>query len=131
MEIHLALQPASDGSVQTDMIALGVLEAGKRAEAARDRSTLHQNLPARSGDPRNGAVQFAVAVQVDHGAGAAGLLEGTLHQRTRDAATLGREDTHQVAVVAEVVLLHPASKNRLVKTLCPVQIGAGNLEPRC
>src|SRR5271154_1663133 len=131
MIVPIAALQTSDRSVQPDVIALGVLEAGICTEASRNRSGLDQDRAACARNACDGAVQFSIAIQVDHRAAAAGLLEWPFYESSGDAALRGREDAHHVSGVAEVVLLHPASKNRLVETLRPVQIGAGNLEPRC
>jgi len=123
--------PASDGSMEADVVALGVLEAGIDAEASGDGCGLDEDLAAGSGDAGDGAVELAVAVEIDHGAGVARLLEWAFDEGSGHGSAGCGEDTHELIGVAEAVLFHAASEDGLVEALGAVEIGTGNLEPCC
>jgi hypothetical protein len=131
IEAQIAVSPASERRMQTDVVPLGVFEAGISAKSTRHWRGFDQDRTACSGDTRDGAVQLAVAVQIDHRSVAAWLLQWPLYQSPGYATPLCGEDAHHVAGISEVILLQSAPKNRLVEPLGAVQIGAGNLEPRC
>jgi hypothetical protein len=121
----------SDRGMEADVVALGVLKAGVDTEAAGDGGGFDEDLAAGSWDAGDGAVELAVAVEVDHGAGGSGLLEGAFDEGSGDGSAGCGEDAHDIIGVAEAVLFHTASEDGFVEALGTVHIGTGNLEPCC
>src|ERR1700685_2252557 len=97
---------------------------------ARNRRSRHNHPSASSRYLAEHCIPLAVAAQVHHRPLAPRPLEAPLDQRTRYTRLLRWKDADLFFHMRELLRLHRALENRLVKSLRPVQITGGNLEPR-
>src|SRR5271170_6875325 len=109
------------------MVALRVFEACEGAVAARDIGTRHEDETSCAADAGDDGVELSVAVEVNHGAGAAGLLKCSFDERAGYATGVRGKDANIFVRVG--VFLHGAAEDGFVELGGAIEIGAWNLKP--